>query len=102
MNRRTLFKRAAALLLAPSVAKLAPPVAPPVVGLTRVSRSRKVEWLEDEIMPRYSNGYVRIASAPLNTYGFREVPVPGIHFRPGDLLRNEETGENLFVTDELL
>lgn len=62
---------------------------------TRPAISSKVEWLEDEPHPRYTNlsaSYLVGASTITVTTG------TGAYFKAGDVIRNELTAENMLVT----
>lgn len=65
---------------------------------TRKARAQKVEWLEDELLPRTANAALG-ATAGSDTA--TSIPVAagfGPYFRVNDLVRNEATGEIFLVT----
>lgn len=68
--------------------------------------STKVEWLEDELLPRLSTLGATAASANTSTFGvasFTLTLTPSAdagYFRSGDLLRNSLTGEPMLVTTD--
>ena len=80
------------------IAMLEPDEAPLVTFLMRLSKrpaySQKVEWLEDELHPRYS----AIASSYTSGTTITVTTGTGAYFKPFDLIRNELTGENMLVT----
>lgn len=82
----------------PVIAELEPDEAPLVTLLMKVNKraafSQKVEWLEDELHPRYttlSASYTTGTSISVATN-------TGQYFKPFDVIRNELTGENMLVT----
>jgi hypothetical protein len=73
--------------------------APLVTFLMKLNKrpafSQKVEWLEDELHPRYTNAaqtFTNVATTIAVTAG------TGSYFKPFDILRDELTGENMLVT----
>jgi len=80
------------------IAELEPSASPLVVLLKKLRRvqaiSPKVEWLENQLMPRYSNLSAAAAS------GATALPtgVSSSYFRVGDLVRDTTTGEAMEVT----
>lgn len=82
----------------PVIAQLEPDEAPLVTLLMKVNKrsafSQKVEWLEDELHPRYTNlsaSYTSGTTVAVTTG-------TGAYFKPYDVIRNELTGENMLVT----
>src|SRR5215471_10182937 len=79
------------------IAELEPNASPLVVLLKKLRRvqaiSPKVEWLENQLMPRYSGLSAAAAS------GAAALPTASSSiFRVGDLLRDTVTGEAMEVT----
>lgn len=83
----------------PVIAQLEPDEAPLVTLLMRVNKrsafSQKVEWLEDELHPRYTN---LSASYLIGATSIAVTAATGQFFKPFDVIRNELTGENMLVT----
>lgn len=83
----------------PVIAQLEPDEAPLVTLLMRVNKrgafSQKVEWLEDELHPRYTN---LSASYLIGALTIAVTTGTGAYFKPFDVIRNELTGENMLVT----
>lgn len=80
------------------IAMLEPDEEPLVTYLMKLNKrpaySQKVEWLEDELHPRYT-----ILTASYTTGLTISVTVgTGSYFKPNDVIRNELTGENMLVT----
>lgn len=64
-------------------------------GNSRDAYSQTVEWLEDELNPRYAQaGGTFTNSAATITM----VTPTGLYFKAGDLIHNEQTGEKMTVT----
>lgn len=62
---------------------------------SKAARSQKVEWLEDELLPRLT--------LATNNYLVGDLTIPvtagtGQYFRARDLLQNARTGENMLIT----
>jgi uncharacterized protein DUF5309 len=83
--------------MAEGVAELEPDATPLIVLLKKMRKRKasapKVEWLENEAMPRFDTTSATAASNAA-TIGV----VNGNYFRVGDLVRNTATGEGLEVT----
>lgn len=81
------------------IAMLEPDEAPLITFLMKVNKrpaySQKVEWLEDELHPRYTlatASFTNVATTISVTTG------TGAYFKPFDTIKDELTGENMLVT----
>lgn len=63
---------------------------------SRPAKSAKVEWLEDELIPRVTVLTANIANATVTTISV--ATNTGNYFRVNDIIRVAETGENCLVT----
>jgi hypothetical protein len=80
------------------IALLEPDEAPLITFLMKLSKrpafSQKVEWLEDELHPRYTTASGSFNSS-IVTIGV--AAGTGAYFKPYDVIRDELTGENMLV-----
>lgn len=80
------------------IAMLEPDEAPLVTFLMKLNKrpaySQKVEWIEDELHPRYT---ILTASYTSGTT-ISVTTGTGAYFKPFDTIKNELTGENMLVT----
>lgn len=81
------------------IAELEPDEAPLTTLLMKVGKraafSQKVEWLEDELHPRYttaSGSFTNVATT------VNVAASTGVYFKANDVIRDELTGENMLVT----
>ena len=65
-------------------------------GRSRPARSQKVEWLEDELIPRVTALTANLATAVVTSMSI--TAGTGNYFRVNDIVRIAETGENVLVT----
>lgn len=64
-------------------------------GNTRDAFSQLIEWLEDELHPRYA----KAAASFLIGAGTITMTTPqGLYYKPGDIIHDELTGEKMLVT----
>jgi hypothetical protein len=80
------------------IAQLEPDEVPLTTFLMKLSKrpafSQKVEWLEDELHPRYTT----LASSYTSGVTITLLANTGTYFKSFDTIRNELTGENMLVT----
>jgi hypothetical protein len=85
--------------MSPTIAQLEPDEAPLTTMLQKVSSraaySQKVEWLQDELVPRLTT---LAASAASGDTAITVATGTGTYFRPGDVVRVATTGENVSVS----
>jgi hypothetical protein len=91
-NRRVIDMDPTIKILEPDAAPFAQMV---MNSKSRPAKSSKVEWLEDELLPRFTQNtgtLTNVATAVPVTAG------TGNYFRVNDIVRISETGENVLVT----
>jgi Family of unknown function (DUF5309) len=80
------------------IAMLEPDEAPLVTFLMKMRKrpaySQKVEWLEDELHPRYTV----LTASYTSGLTIAVATGTGAYFKPFDVIKNELTGENMLVT----
>lgn len=80
------------------IAMLEPDEAPLITFLMKMRKrpafSQKVEWLEDELHPRYTV----LTASYTSGLTIAVATGTGTYFKPFDVIKNELTGENMLVT----
>jgi hypothetical protein len=99
VDDNTLLSNRRIIDMDPDIKVLEPDAAPfcqlSMNARSRPAKSQKVEWLEDELIPRVTQNtgtLTNVATAVPVTAG------TGLYFRVGDIARFSETGENVLVT----
>lgn len=81
------------------IAQLEPDEAPLVTFLMKLNKrpaySQKVEWLEDELHPRYTTASASFTNVAVTV---NVAAGTGAYFKINDVIRDELTGENMLVT----